>query len=233
MNPADVVRATLGRLGLVADRNGVMETVLFNVRVPRILSAMLIGSMLSLSGAVYQGVFRNVLVSPDILGVSSGAAVGAASAILLGLGMAERQLFAFTGGLAAVLIATAIPRLFKNGSNLILVLSGTIVGGFLCSLLAVMKFVADEQVELAEIVFWQMGSLASIGYAELAAIAPAFVVSTAVLLGLSWRVNILSFGEFEAKSLGMNLPLVRGVVVAPSRGYYRRASRRGSCPSAI
>jgi iron complex transport system permease protein len=215
-NPADVAHAVLGRLGVVADRNAAMETVLFRVRIPRILASLLIGSMLSLSGAVYQGVFRNVLVSPDILGVSSGAAVGAAGAILLGLGMAERQLLAFAGGLTAVLLATAIPKLFKNSSNLILVLSGTIVGGFLCSLLAVMKFMANEQVELAEIVFWQMGSLASIGYAELASIAPAFLASTVLLLGLSWRINILSFGEFEAKALGVNLPLVRGIVIAAS-----------------
>jgi iron complex transport system permease protein len=215
-NPADVVRAVLGRLGLSEGRSAAMETVLFRVRIPRIMAALMIGSMLSLSGAVYQGVFRNVLVSPDILGVSSGAAVGAAGAILLGLGMAERQLLAFAGGLTAVLIATAIPRLFKNTSNLILVLSGIIVGGFLASLLAMMKFVADEQVQLAEIVFWQMGSLASIGYGELAVIAPAFLAGTALLLGLSWRINILSFGEFEARALGTNLPLVRGIVIALS-----------------
>jgi len=215
-NPADVAHAVLGRLGLSGDRNAAMETVLFRVRMPRIIASLMIGAMLALSGAVYQGVFRNVLVSPDILGVSSGAAVGAAGAILLGLGMAERQLFAFAGGLTAVLLATAIPRLFRNSSNLILVLSGTIVGGFLASLLAMMKFVADEHVQLAEIVFWQMGSLAAIGYRELAALAPAFLASTALLLGLSWRINILSFGEFEARALGINVPLVRGIVIAAS-----------------
>lgn len=215
-DPADVGKAILGSLGLSPDRDPAMETILFRIRVPRILASMAIGAMLSLSGAVYQGVFRNVLVSPDILGVSAGASVGAAGAILLGLGMVERQLFAFAGGLVAVVLASAIPRLFKNGSNLILVLSGTIVGGFLCSLLSVMKFVANEQVELAEIVFWQMGSLASLDYAELIAISPAFVVCAALLLGLSWRINILSLGEAEAKALGVNLPLIRGAAIAAS-----------------
>lgn len=215
-NPLDVLDAVAGRLGFADTRNGAMETVLFRIRVPRILASMMIGAMLSLSGAVYQGVFRNVLVSPDILGVSSGASVGAAAAILLGLGMVERQLFAFAGGLGAVMLATAIPKLFKNTSNLVLVLSGIIVAGFLGALLSVMKFVADEQVELAEIVFWQMGSLASLGFTELIAITPAFLAATAVLLGLSWRINIISLGDTEARALGVNLPLVRGFIIAAS-----------------
>ncbi len=213
-NPADIVRVVMARVGLAPAGNPAMDTVLFYVRVPRILASILIGSMLSLSGAVYQGVFRNILVSPDILGVSSGAAVGAAAAILLGLGMTGRQLFAFGGGITAVLLTTMIPRLFKNRSSLILVLSGIIVGGFLGSLLAVMKFVAEEQVELAEIVFWQMGSLSFVGYAELAAIAPAFLIGTTLLIALSWRINILSFDDFEARSLGIDIGRLRGIVIA-------------------
>ncbi|MGI5882307.1 MAG: FecCD family ABC transporter permease [Dethiobacteria bacterium] len=231
-NPLDVLVAIKSKLGVLPVANGsldpqeaaealqaleeleAMETVLFKIRIPRVLASIMIGAMLSLSGAAYQGIFRNPLVSPDILGVSSGACAGAALAILLGLGMIERQIFAFLGGILAVILATTIPRLLKIYSNLVLVLAGIIVGGFLSSLLAIMKFVAEEQTELSAIVFWQMGSLASIDLQEVVAISPVFVFGMILLLGLSWRINILSFGEVEAKTLGMNIGQIRGITIA-------------------
>jgi len=173
----------------------------------------MIGAMLSLSGAVYQSVFRNPLVSPDLLGVSSGAAVGAAAAILLGAGLVTRQLFAFIGGMTAVLITSLVPRILRNRSNMMLVLSGIIVGGFLSSVLAIMKFVAEEQTELSSIVFWQMGSLSSILGRELLAILPVFLICSSLLLMLSWRINILAFGDLEARTLGVNVRQVRGIVI--------------------
>ncbi len=212
-NPIDVYNAIRGKLGIISNPDDTMEIVLFSIRIPRVLASMVIGSMLSLSGAVYQGVFRNPLVSPDILGVSSGASVGAAGAILLGLGMVERQIFAFLGGILAVLLATRIPKLLKNHTNLMLVLSGIIVGGFLSSLLAIMKFVAEEQTELATIVFWQMGSFSAITMKEILAISPAFIIGSILLIGLSWRINILSFGEVEAKTLGMDIKKYRGIII--------------------
>lgn len=212
-NPVDIYNAIRGRLGIISNLDDTMEIVLFSIRIPRVLASMVIGSMLSLSGAVYQGVFRNPLVSPDILGVSSGASVGAAGAILLGLGMAQRQIFAFLGGILAVFLATRIPKLLKNHTNLMLVLSGIIVGGFLSSLLAIMKFVAEEQTELATIVFWQMGSFSAITMKEIMSIAPAFIVGSVLLIGLSWRINILSFGEVEAKTLGMDIKKYRGIII--------------------
>ncbi len=190
-----------------------MDSIVFNVRLPRVLASVMIGAMLSLSGAVYQSVFRNPLVSPDLLGVSSGAAVGASAAILLGAGLATRQLFAFAGGILAVFITSLVPRLLRNRSNMMLVLSGIIVGGFLSSVLAIMKFVAEEQTELASIVYWQLGSLASILGHELLAIFPVFLVCSTLLLLLSWRINILSFGDLEARTLGVNLRQVRTIVI--------------------
>ena len=213
-NPVDVYNAIRSKIGVAPTMSEAMETVLFSIRIPRVLASVMIGAMLSLSGAVYQGVFRNPLVSPDILGVSSGASVGAASAIILGLGIIERQIFAFIGGILAVVLATAIPKLLKNNSNLILVLSGIIVGGFLTSLCAIMKFIAEEQTELSTIVFWQMGSISSIKMTEAAAISPVFFIGTVLLIGLSWRINILSFGEVEAKTLGMNIKQIRGITIA-------------------
>jgi iron complex transport system permease protein len=216
-NPVDVYQVISSKLGIgpsLDESLEGMEIALFKIRIPRALAAMMVGAMLSLSGAVYQGVFKNPLVSPDILGVSSGASVGAASAILLGLGMVERQFFAFWGGILAVVLATTIPKLLKNYSNLVLVLSGIIVGGFLSSLLAIMKFAAEEQTELSTIVFWQMGSFAPINMKEVIAISPAFLICTLLLVALSWRINILSFGDVEAKTLGMDVRQIRGITIA-------------------
>lgn len=214
MNPLDVLDAIGSRLGLHASTDETMETVLFVIRVPRVFAAMMVGAMLSISGAVYQGVFRNPLVSPEFLGVTAGSCVGAALAILLGLSIHQRQLFAFLFGIGAVCLTMLIPRVMRNTSNLMLVLAGMIVRGFMDSVLGVMKFMAEGTVEMSTIVFWQMGSIASIKGTDAIAISPVFLVGTVLLLCLSWRINILSFGEQEARSLGMNVPLLRGALIA-------------------
>lgn len=193
-----------------------MENVIFVLRIPRIIGAIVIGAALSLSGAVYQSVFKNPLVSPDILGVSSGASVGAATAILLGGSLISMQLMAFAVGLLAVLLSTAIPKMLKNNSNLMLVLSGTIVGGFMCSILGVLKFIAEEDTELSSIIYWQMGSVQSVKMDTLVYVAPIFIVGAVILVLLSWQLNILSFGENEAKTLGVNLKMLRGITIVIS-----------------
>ena len=198
------------------EKTTAMENVIFVLRVPRILGAIVIGAALSLSGAVYQSVFKNPLVSPDILGVSSGASVGAATAILLGGSLLTMQILAFAIGLAAVLLSTAIPKLLKNNSNLMLVLSGTIVGGFMCSILGVLKFIAEEDTELSSIIYWQMGSVQSVKMDTLVYVAPVFIAGAVILILLSWQLNILSFGENEAKTLGVNLKMLRGVTIVIS-----------------
>lgn len=190
-----------------------MENVIFVLRIPRILGAIIIGACLSLSGAVYQSVFKNPLVSPDILGVSSGASVGAALAILMGASILSRQIFAFAFGLLSVFLATAIPKMLKNNSNLMLVLSGTIVSGFMCSVLGVLKFIAEEDTELSSIIYWQMGSVQAVKMDALLYVAPIFLICAVLLILLSWQLNILSFGENEAKTLGVNLKLLRGVTI--------------------
>ncbi len=212
-DPTAVAKVFLYQLGFLDQIDPVMESIVFHVRLPRILASVIIGGMLSLSGAIYQSVFRNPLVSPDLLGVSSGAAVGAAGAILLGGSLLTRQMMAFTGGLLAVTLATTIPRLFRNYSNMMLVLSGIIVGGFMSSVLGIMKFVAEEQTELSSIVFWQMGSVANVLRQEILGILPVFVAAATVLILLSWRINILSFGEVEARTIGVNTRRVRGIVI--------------------
>ena len=213
MNPVDVWNALIGKVtGSTVDP--AMENVLFYIRIPRIFASMLVGAALSLSGAVYQGVFKNPLVSPDLLGVSSGASVGAAIAILLGAGMLGTQAFAFLGGLIAVLIAVSIPKVLRNSSNMMLVLSGIITGGFMSAFLGILKYLAEAETELQEIVFWQMGSVSYVNNLQVVSISPVFLLCTIAMLALSWRINILSFGEEEAKTVGMNIRLIRGITIA-------------------
>ena len=187
--------------------------VVLNARLPRICAAALVGAGLSLSGCAYQGVFRNPLVSPDILGVSSGACVGAGVAVLLHRSPLEMGLYAMVGGMIAVAVAVAIPRFFKSDSNLMLVLAGVIVSGFMSSLLALIKYVADTESELPSIVYWTMGSLSDTLMADVRSIGPVIIAAGAVLILLRWRINLLSLGETQAKSLGVNVRCARGFAI--------------------
>lgn len=188
------------------------RVVLYN-RLPRIIAAILVGGSLSLAGAAYQGVFRNPLVSPDILGVSNGACVGAAISILLKLGYIGNVILAFLGGLLAVIISTLFPTLIQKRSTISLVLSGVIVGGFFSSILGLLKYLADADTELAEITYWQLGSLSKVKVDALLYLAPIIIISGALLVLFRWRINALSLGDAEAKSLGVNLYRERGVII--------------------
>ncbi|MCR6546928.1 FecCD family ABC transporter permease [Dehalobacterium formicoaceticum] len=191
----------------------VAQGVVLNLRLPRVLGAILVGSSLAISGACYQGVFKNQLVSPDILGVSSGATVGAAIAILLGGDRFMIQIGAFLGGIAAVLLTMMIPKLLKNTSTMLLVLSGIIVGGLMGSIIGIIKFLADPDEQLAEIVYWQMGSLAKVNLPDVLGILPIVVIATVILLSLSWRINILTLGDQEAQLSGVNVKMIRSIVI--------------------
>lgn len=190
-----------------------MESVILAVRLPRLMGAMLVGSALSLSGAAYQSLFRNPLVSPDLLGISSGACVGAAFAILLELPAPLVQLSALGTGLLTVFLTTLIPGLFRNRSSLMLVLSGVIMSGFMSALLGIAKYVADPENHLASIVYWTMGSFSNVRMKDVLLISPPILAAMAALLLLRWRVNLLSLGDAEAGSLGVNVRRARGVTI--------------------
>lgn len=190
-----------------------MESVILAVRLPRLMGAMLVGSALSLSGAAYQSLFRNPLVSPDLLGISSGACVGAAFAILLELPAPLVQLSALGTGLLTVFLTTLIPGLFRNRSSLMLVLSGVIMSGFMSALLGIAKYVADPENHLASIVYWTMGSFSNVRMKDVLLISPPILAAMAVLLLLRWQVNLLSLGDAEAGSLGVNVRRARGVTI--------------------
>lgn len=190
-----------------------MYRVVMCSRLPRIITAIVVGAALSLAGASYQGVFRNPLVSPDLLGVSQGACVGAAISIIFNLGYVGNVVLAFVGGLIAVGITVLFPYLINKKSTITLVLSGVIVGGFFSSILGLLKYVADPDTELAEITYWQLGSLAKIKNESLYVIIPIMFVSGLLIFLLRWRINVISLGDNEAKMLGVNLTKERGVVI--------------------
>lgn len=191
-------------------------SVVVNVRLPRVIAAILIGGGLALSGATYQGVFQNPLVAPDILGVSGGACVGAAISILLGMNVVGTQIAALLGGLGAVALTLFIPRILNNSTTLMLVLAGVVVSGFMSAIMGILKYIADPETELAAITYWIMGSIADVSIGRVAPIMPAMIVSSVLLCAMSWRVNLLSMGENEAMTLGVNVKRDRTILVVLS-----------------
>ena len=191
-----------------------MVRIFLNIRIPRACASFLVGSCLAVSGLVYQTTFNNKLVSPDILGVGSGCCVGAGIAILFGMSAVMIRTMAFIFGFLSVLIAITLPKLFRNHSALTLVLSGIIVGSFMDSVLALIKYMADKQDKLADIIFWIMGSLVGIQVDEVAYSTVISIVPFVILLLMAWRVNVISLGVEEAQSLGIDYKLNRLVIVA-------------------
>ncbi len=178
--------------------------VLNNLRLPRTLVAICVGCALALSGTIYQSIFNNKLVSPDILGVSSGASVGACFGILVGFSTGLASLLAFFCGFITVLLTLLISKGFKNKSNLIIILCGLAVGGLMSSLVGLMKYLADNEMKLAEMTFWLLGDLSKVTINDFWVILPVTAVGAIVSLIFSWRLNIISLGRKESKALGVN-----------------------------
>ena len=195
--------------------NPTVETVVLQVRGPRVLAALIVGAALAAAGTAYQGMFRNPLVSPDILGVSTGAALGAVLAIFWSLNVVLIQLSAFLGGLAAVgLVYFVGARLRGHDPLLALVLTGVVIGTLLGSAIALMKYLADPYNQLPAITFWLLGSLASISSKDLLVAAPLALAGLVPMLLLRWRMNLLSLPDDEARALGVEVRRLRTLVVA-------------------
>lgn len=190
-----------------------MEDVVLLIRLPRIVGAMLVGGALALAGGAYQGVFKNPLVSPDLLGVSAGAGVGASFAILMHWPGWCIQVGAFCGGILAAGMAISLPRLMRNRTILMLVLSGVIVTGFMSAVQGILKYVADSDSELPSIVYWLMGSLNDVKRENIGGTAPVILIAMAVLLAIRWRINLLSLNDIEARSLGVDVHRLRRVAI--------------------
>jgi len=207
--------AAIGRLLTGRVGEGQIDTVLFEVRLPRVLAAVLVGAALAAAGAAYQGLFRNPLVSPDILGVSTGAGLGAVLGIFLSLPVAGIQLAAFAVGLATVGLVYVVASLVANREPiLVLVLSGVVVGSLAGAAVSLLKILADPYDQLPAIVFWLLGSLSSIRKGDVWASAPFVLIGLIPLVLLRWRINVLSLGDEEAKALGVEAGRLRLVVIS-------------------
>jgi iron complex transport system permease protein len=215
--PLGDLAAILGRrlLGLDIAVPPTAETVVMQVRLPRVTAALAVGASLAAAGATYQGLFRNPLVSPDILGVSSGAGLGAVLGITLSLPVAAIQGLAFAGGLGAVAIVYAVGlAVRRHDPVLTLVLAGVAVGAMLGSGISLLKVLADPYNQLPAITFWLLGSLTSVTLGDVAAVLPALVVGLVPLVLLRWRVNLMSLGDEEARALGVETRILRPVLIA-------------------
>lgn len=193
-----------------------MYNVVMEIRLPRVLGAIAVGVALAVSGAAYQGVFRNDLVSPDLLGVSHGASVGACIGILMHLSLYGIAIFAFIGGIVSVCLTLLLPKLIQNQSRIVLVLCGIIVSGFMAAIIGLLKYIADPDTELQDIVYWQLGSLAKVTWDNLIYVLPIIIFGTIAVLALRWRLNLLSLSDQEAQSLGVNVNRERLVIIGIS-----------------
>lgn len=214
---ATMVRVLASRfLPIARDWVPTVETVVFNIRLPRVILAMCIGAGLSICGAAFQGMFQNPLVSPDILGVTAGGGFGAALAILLSGRPAIIQLSAIVFGMMAVALTYLISRVYKTTPTLMLVLSGIVVGSIFSSLLSLTKYVADPRQKLPAIVFWLMGSLATVSQSDVVSTCPPVLGGIIALLLVRWRINLLSMGDTEARALGVNTEVLKTIIIVAS-----------------
>ncbi len=214
VDPWTVLRIVAAQvLPIKPDWTPVMHAVVRDVRLPRIMAAMLVGGGLALSGACYQGVFRNPLVSPFLLGVSAGAGFGAALAILLFPWPDSVPVFAFIFALLAVTMCFGLAQSYRAAPTVVLVLAGIIVGALFSALLSLLKYTADPESKLPVIEFWLLGSLSRAGMHEVWVVLAVSVPASLNLLSLRWRLNLLAVGDEEARSLGVDTVRLRALVV--------------------
>lgn len=200
----------------VAQENSQALYVLTVIRIPRLLLSLMAGGSLAVSGAAYQGLLRNPMVSPDILGVSSGASTGAILCLLLGASLWVMQGVAFAFGLGAVAIVLLLGRLIGRGSSklLVLVLAGVVISPIFSAFTSLIKYIADSNDKLPAIVFWLMGSFArSSNWNSLLVLAVAMALGSVPLMLLRHRMNVLSFGEEEAQTMGVDVRRTRLIII--------------------
>jgi len=189
------------------------QTIVWEIRMPRAILGAMVGGCLAISGAAFQGLFRNPLVSSGVLGVSSGAGFGAALAIILFNAIAPTYIFAFVFGGLAVLLSYLIGKVYNTTPTIMLVLGGVIVSSVFSALVSFAKYVADPTDQLPAIVFWLMGSLATARYRDIMLAGIPMVLGSVGLLAIRWRINVLSMGDKEAHCLGINTVLSKGIVI--------------------
>lgn len=189
------------------------RSIILNLRLPRAIIAALTGIALSVSGLLYQEVFQNKLVSPDLLGVSSGAGVGAAFAILIGIPVFSVSILAFGVGILTVFLTLSITKIMKNKSSTILTLSGIIVGGCMSSILSFIKYLADKETTLSTITFWLMGSFENTTMKDVFVLLPIVLICSCVIILIRYRINVIALGREEAQTKGVNYRFYRMLII--------------------
>ncbi|MGM0445558.1 MAG: FecCD family ABC transporter permease [Bacillota bacterium] len=194
--------------------NDMEKSVFYYIRLPRVLLVMGVGAALSVAGASYQSTFRNPLVSPDILGVSAGASFGAALGMILSFqSLSYIYMLAFIFGIVAVFLTYFISKLGKTNMIMMMVLSGIVVSSLFNAFISILKYMADPYEKLPGIVFWLMGGFSRTGWDELIFAAPFIVLGIIIILLIRWHLNVMSMGEEEAISMGVNVKLIRSVMI--------------------
>ena len=199
--------------GNIDAANDLYRNIILEIRLPRAILGALVGGALGVSGASLQGLFKNPLVSPGILGVSSGAGFGAAVAILMFGATAVVYPFALGFGILAVFLSYLIGRTYNTAPTIMLVLGGVIVSSIFSALISFAKYVADPYEQLPSIVFWMMGSLANAGYHDILTSGPIIFAGSLGIYLIRWRINVLSMGDKEAKTLGIDTRIAKGIIV--------------------
>jgi iron complex transport system permease protein len=211
----DLVGVLAKALGHRVDISPAIETVVLQVRGPRVLAAVLVGAALALAGTAFQGLFRNPLVSPDILGASSGAALGAVIGIYLSFGVFAIQALAFVGGLVAVAAVYVIGSAVRSRDPiLVLVLTGVVVGSLFGAGVGLVKYLADPYNQLPAMTFWLLGSLSATTAPDLIPLLGPIALGALVLIALRWRMNVMSLPEEEARALGVATGWLRVAIIA-------------------
>lgn len=208
LSPVEVIQALAAGSG-----DGAAERVVWSMRLPRVLLAMLVGAGLSSAGMAYQSLFANPLATPDTLGVAAGASFGAVLGILLGFSMIGVQLFALAAGFAAVCLTYFAGRNGKHDSLVGVVLAGIMIASLFNALISLVKYLADPESQLPSITYWLMGSLNSADYDSLLLGVPPMMAGMLILFLTRWRLNILPLSDDEARSTGTDLRLLRFLTV--------------------
>lgn len=216
ISPLKTLKILLGVQPATESEVYTISNIIVNIRLPRTIAAILIGGALAVAGITYQCVFRNILVSQDVLGVSTGACTGAAIAIILNLSAYYIQGFSFLTGLLSVAVVFFLAQTIKTEKTLSLILAGILVSGLMASVLGYIKYMANPQTQLQSIVFWTMGDLSSISLLQIFQTIIPMIICILVIFLNRWKLNFFCYSDDEATSIGFNIKLYRIIFLLSS-----------------
>lgn len=216
VSPIETIRILTGTQPATDSEISTMSSIMLNIRLPRTIAAILIGGALAVAGITYQCVFRNVLVSQDVLGVSTGACTGAAIAIVLDLSAYYIQGLSFLTGILTVAVVFLLSKVIKSDRTLSLILSGILVSGLMSSVLGYIKYMADPNTHLQSIVFWTMGDLSTISMGQIVRITLPITVCILLIYFNRWKLNFFCYSDGEATNIGFNIKLYRIIFLISS-----------------